>query len=227
MLDQVPPRVVYLPQDEVMHRFGYEIAIRKLFKVYEGLDTLFFKDSVVGGDFVSDLIAFLSNHDRIRSLVFENTKNNHCDRLASECINVLPTSVSSLSFIGSLTPKGVHSLPTALKDNNAGLSTLTLQRLPLKHDLEGILQAVSLSAIESLVCSDLLFHAKSHGFQDLTGSELGDAGLLVGLPHIIASPKLRTLNLSQTGITKNSKSTLTSLLSGTLGLTSLDLSGNK
>lgn len=44
MLAQQPiPHVIYLPQEEVMHRFGYEIAIRKLTRTFGNLDTLYFK----------------------------------------------------------------------------------------------------------------------------------------------------------------------------------------
>ena len=44
MLSQQPiPHIIHLPQDEVMHRFGYEIAIRKLSRTCGSLDTLYFK----------------------------------------------------------------------------------------------------------------------------------------------------------------------------------------
>ena len=160
LLEQATPRVIYLPPDEVIHRFGYEIAIQKLERAYESLDTLCFKDCQFGGDFAQDLVNFLFCHERFHTLIFENNgKGGACDALPSACVSLLPLCVRSLSFLGSLSSRGLQTLPTALMENSPGLTRLTLQRAPLKHELESFIMAISSSAIEHLVRS-LLSHAR-------------------------------------------------------------------
>ena len=144
-----------------MHRFGYEIAIQKLERAFESLDTLYFKDCQYGGDFAQDLVNFLFCHERFHTIVFENTgKGGACDALPSACVSLLPLCVRSLSFLGSLSARGLQTLPTALMENSPGLIYLTLQRAPLKHELEPFIQAISASAIEHLV-GCCLVHALS------------------------------------------------------------------
>jgi hypothetical protein len=41
--EQEVPEVLYLPEDEVMRRFGYNIAIRKIMRNYDTVTTLCFK----------------------------------------------------------------------------------------------------------------------------------------------------------------------------------------
>lgn len=151
LMDQKVPRIIYLPQDAVMHRFGYDIAINKLFKSYSNLDTLYFKDSQFGGDFIMDLIQFLDNHHRITALVFENSGRggNSCDRFSSS-ISKLPESLRSLSFIGSLSIRGLQTLIPGI-ENNEFLMSVTLHSIPVKSELVSLTTAINSSSIEHFV----------------------------------------------------------------------------
>lgn len=99
---------------------------------------------------MDDLIHFLSGNENISALIFENSsKAANCDRFVA-VIAQLPSSVDSLHFNGSLSPKGIHSLASIITDHKS-ITSLTLQNIALKNDVIPFIQGLNESCVENLV----------------------------------------------------------------------------